>query len=235
MKRFKSRKNKSNIILNYIILNIIILNSLLIYYDKKISDKIIDIAGSKLEEISTQIIKKDIVPDNVVLNNLITIEMNKNQEILGVNIDMDYSRELMVDVVQNIQKNIDLIESGKFNTNELIKGLKVYKNNTYIEVPLMLYKNGVMMQNLGPLIPLEVDFYEYVLGNVEIEINEYGINNALMKVYLEVELEQKIYIPYKEEKFKRKYSLLLGSKVIVGKVPSFYGDTYKKTSKDLEI
>lgn len=234
MKRFKSKKIKNNNSLNIfmiIILSIIMIN----YYDKRISEKIVDIASSKLEEITTLYIKRDIVPTNIELNKLIDVITNENNEIIYIDIDMDYSRVLLIDIVSKIQNNILLLEKGAIENFDNSNEVKSFKNNLYLEIPLQTYRKGVLLNSIGPKIPIKMSFYEHVLGNIDTKVEEYGINNAIIKVVFDIELEQKIILPYKEEKIKRNYSLVLGSKVIPGKVPSLYNGSYNKTSSILEF
>lgn len=235
MKKFKTKRNKQKSIEVVFVLILLFLFALFYYYNKNISYKVINIAEEKLEEISILYIKKDIVPKKVVLNDLLKINMNQDGEITYVDVDMDYARELMVEIVENIQNNIFELEKGNISGFENSNELKSYKGNLYISVPLLLGEEGVLIQQLGPKVPIRLSFYEHALGNVDTTITEYGINNALIKVNLEIELEQKIILPYTEKTYKRTFSLVLGSKIVNGKVPSFYGGTYNKSSSTLEV
>lgn len=215
MKRFKS-KNKSRI--EYFIITIFIFTFFLMcYYNKKISESILDISSTKLEEITNVYIKKDIVPLNNDVNKLLTINKNKKDEILYVDINTEEANRIMVDVVTKIQNNIDNIE---FEDNLL----KKHQNNIYMKVPLT-FNSGAMISSLGPKIPVKLDFYEQVFATIDTEVTNYGINNALIKIYLTIDLEQKIYIPFKKEKYKRSYRLLLSAKMTNGTVPSILGGT----------
>ncbi len=196
------------------------------YYNKKISPKILNIASTKIEEITNLYIKNNIVPEYVDLDKLINLNKNKKDEILYIDINTTYANEIMVNVVKKIQQNI-----FEFNINDSI--IKKHQNNTYIKVPLLLADDGVLINNLGPKIPIKINFYEHAFGNIEVELEDYGINNAILKIFLEVTLEQKIYIPYKEEKLNKTFRLLIGSKVITGTVPSIYGGTLNKISDNL--
>lgn len=235
MRKFKTKRNKQKNIGVVFVLILLFLFLLFYYYNKNISHKVINIAEEKLEEISILYIKKDIVPKKVVLNDLLKINMNQNGEITYVDIDMDYARELMVEIVSNIQNNIFDLEKGNIKQFENSNELKSYKGNLFLLVPLLLAEDGVLIQQIGPKVPIRLSFYEHVLGNIDTTITEYGINNALIKVNLEIELEQKLILPYTEKNYKRTFSLVLGSKIINGKVPSFYGGKYNKSSSILEM
>lgn len=228
MKRFKTKsvKVKHNELL--ILLIIIIILLLLKFYNKNITKKILDIASTKIEEVTNLYIKNNIVPESVDIEKLININKNAKGEILYVDIDTNYANQIMVSVIKKIQNNI-----FELDINDYL--LKKHEGNAYLKVPLFLADDGALINNLGPKIPVKLNFYEHAFGNIEVELLDYGINNAMIKVYLEVILEQKIYIPYKEEKLNKKFSLLIGSKIITGTVPNIYGGAIHKSSSDLNI
>lgn len=226
MKKFKTKSIKSSH--KEILIVIISLTTLFIinYYNKKISPKLINIATTKIEEITNIYIKNNIVPSSVDVDKLIKINKNSKDEILYVDIDTTYANEIMVGVVKKIQANI-----FEFNVTDSL--IKKNEDNTYIMIPLLVSNDGILFQNLGPKIPIKLNFYEHAFGNVNVELVDYGINNALIKIYLEVFLEQKLYLPYKEEKITKNFSLLISSKIINGSVPSIYGGSINKSSSTL--
>lgn len=227
MKKFKTKSIKNShkeILIIIISITTFIITS---YYNKNISPKLLDIATTKIEEITNIYIKNNIVPTNVDIERLIKINKNSKDEILYVDIDTTYANEIMVGVVKKIQSNI-----FEFQVDDQM--LKKHHNDTYINIPLLASNEGVLFQNLGPKIPVKLNFYEHAFGNINVELIDYGINNALIKIYLEVFLEQKMYLPYKEEKLTKNFSLLISSKIISGSVPSIYGGSINKSSSTLQ-
>ena len=69
-------------------------------YNKKISPKIIDVASTKLEEITTLYIKNNIAPITADLSKLIKITQNSKEEILMVDVDYNYAYDIMYDIVK---------------------------------------------------------------------------------------------------------------------------------------
>lgn len=227
MKKFKTKSIKNShkeILIIIISITTFIITS---YYNKNISPKLLDIATTKIEEITNIYIKNNIVPTNVDIERLIKINKNSKDEILYVDIDTTYANEIMVGVVKKIQSNI-----FEFQVDDQM--LKKHHNDIYINIPLLASNEGVLFQNLGPKIPVKLNFYEHAFGNINVELIDYGINNALIKIYLEVFLEQKMYLPYKEEKLTKNFSLLISSKIISGSVPSIYGGSINKSSSTLQ-
>ena len=224
MNRFKTKKVNKHKLELYIFIIIAITFLLIKQYNQLISNKIINIAETKIEEITNLYVKKDIVPQNVDANELIKIYTNDEGEILTVDIDSSYANKIMVEVIGKIQNNIFAME---FN-DEL---LKKHNNTTYLSVPLFIAYDGTLLSSMGPKIPIKLSFYEHAFGNIDVELTNYGINNCLVKIYLSVSLEQKIYIPYKDEKNYKKFDLLIGSKIINGQVPTVYGGSLMKSSE----
>ena len=59
-------------------------------------------------------------------------------------------------------------------------------------------------------------------------VYEYNLND--IKVYLDVELNQKMIIPYQERLVKNNFRLILGTKLINGIVPDIYGGLLQNNS-----
>lgn len=227
MKKFKSKSNTNRIdLIAFIILIICIF--FIRFYDKNISKKIINITNSKIDEITTLYVKKDIMPKNIDLEQLISLYKNNKNEIVYLDINYNYAYQLMLNIVNKIQDNIFKLEKGNIDDFDNNKELLSHNGNLYISVPLLLSNDGVLLANLGPRIPVKISFYEHVIGDVKTNVVEYGINNAIINVSLEINLDYKLNIPYTEKKMTKVYNLNLGSKVINGVVPSFYGGKISK-------
>lgn len=234
MKRFKTKK-KNYAQINYILILIFVTTSVILhYYNSNISPKIENIAIAKLDEITTLYVKKDIMP-LVNLDNLINITLNDAGEILYVDINYDYAHEIMIESVSKIQNNILKLEQGNLEILANKKELQTHDGNLFLKVPLGLTFKGVLFSNLGPSIPIKLSFYEHALGNVETNISEYGINNALLTVTMSIIIEQKLIIPYQEKKQTSTFTISLGSKVITGVVPDFYGQNIRRSSSIIDV
>jgi len=219
MKKFKSKIRRKR---HYIYFIFIITMIFIIYYEYTLTPKIIDISTSKIEEITNIYVKNNIIPADISVDKLIIINKNNNDEILYVDIDSSYANDIMKEVVTNIQNNI-------FSLNIQDTYLKKNKEYTYVAIPISI-NNGGFFSNLGPKIPIRLSFYEHAFGNIDIELTDYGINNALVKVILSINLEMKLYIPFNEEKIYKKFELIIASKIINGIVPNIYGGSYKTSS-----
>lgn len=234
MKRFKCKKINQHHVDFILVVIIIVTLIMLHFYNRNISPKIIDIAVSKTDEINTLLIKRDILPSTNI-DDLLHITLNSKEEIIFIETDYNEAYRIMKEVVSKIQNNLLRLERGEIEEFSNNRELHSYNNNLYLLIPLGYSLPGVLFSSIGPKIPIMISMYEHVLGNVETEVVDYGINNALLNVTLTITLEQKIIMPYKEEKITRDYKMVLGSKVINGKVPSIYNGSYKNMSSIFDI
>ena len=55
-------------------------------------------------------------------------------------------------------------------------------------------------------------------------MTNYGINNALVEIYLEVSLKYDLITPVQMQSQSLDFNVLLGAKIINGTVPNWYGN-----------
>ena len=214
--KLKNKIKRKYYILFSFILILFLFVILFSVYSKKINPKLESYTYQKVkEELESNIIKNinNIYNDN--FNNLLEIVQNSDNEIVYVDYDLNKSYDILNNYVNNLKKTI-------------IK-------KDIIEVPFLISSDNILLANIGPKIMIKYDFTNSILANIETKVTNFGINNALIEIYLHLEINYLITIPLNIEKHKEKYDLLLNSKVIQGKVPSFYGNSYIKEGAILDI
>lgn len=227
MKKFKT-KIKNNNKIDLVLISIFIITLILLhFYDRNLKVKMLDITESKMEELTNMYIKKNIIYEEIDLNKLLIINKNNKGEIIYIDVDTNYANKILNDVSSAIQNSIFELEGN----DEII--LKTKDDSLYIELPLGISLNGLLFSNVGPKVPIKLDLYEYSFGTIETKIEDYGLNNAMLKVYLYIDLEQKIIIPYTEKKMIKRYEALLASRIINGSIPELIGTNITKTSNKI--
>lgn len=171
----------------------------------------------------TDIIYNNIFTDenleNIDTDSLMTIIKNSKDEIIEVEFDISMGEKILTKVVNAMNK-----ETGKYLTEGYM-----------IDVPLGYIAQSPLLVNLGPKIPIKIVALDVIFGNVKTRITEYGINNALVDIYLELNLKINAALPSTEETYTFSYNYLLASKIINGKVPDFYGGVINKESKNFNL
>ena len=220
MKRFKkSKKSKKNKFCILVFICDILLFNL---FGNSLSDNISKMSRVKIEEISkyymNSVIKKYL---NIDSSNYIKLNL-VNNNIMSVDIDNNSSNKLLRSVIDDLESVVKDIENGKinnYNNLEFIYG----DDSLILLVSLGAAFNNSLLYALGPKIPVKVSFLENVDAYLDVSVDEYGVNNALVKLYINITMEQIIEMPIDNERTKVDYRFLISSKLVNGVVPSIYG------------
>ena len=230
MKRFKNKRNKIkkiNIISISIITIIILSISMFIYITNNITSKIYDIVSKKLVYDNNNFIQDIEINEisNHKLDNLINLVKDKNDNIISIDYNMELSYKILSKVADTLKKYIN---------NNLENNLPYYKENIkngiILYLPIGIYSNNYYLNNLGPIIPIKINYLSSLIVNLRTKVNNYGINNVLVEIYLDITTVQDIFIPIINDTIKNNYTILLSSKIIMGNVPSFYGGVLENNS-----
>ena len=84
--------------------------------------------------------------------------------------------------------------------------------------------------SLGPKIPIKIMTSLNIETEINTSIKEYGINNALLDMYIDINVYTNILLPYNEEVIKVNYKVPIVKELIDGKIPSVYGGLYSTSS-----
>ena len=191
-------------------------------FDKKVTPKIIEISKMKAEQVIYYLVSNKLnyllVNDSKTLDNMIEIHKNSAGEVITVDFELDNAYLLLKSINNKIDKNFKLNENGLF-----------------LKIPSGQYLNSSVFCNVGPQIPVKINFTGAVITNLKTKIKDYGLNNILVELYINVVFIEEIISPLNREKININYDILLSSKLINGRIPSFYGGVIEKESKLFDI
>ncbi|MFC2947168.1 sporulation protein YunB [Virgibacillus sediminis] len=94
---------------------------------------------------------------------------------------------------------------------------------TLVEIPLGQVTGNTVLANLGPTIPVNLELVGSVRTNIVREEEEFGINGAWVSLYVNVEADVQIVIPFTTEVKTVQTEIYIDSGAIMGDVPDFYG------------
>lgn len=237
MKRFRRKKNKKNQILFVFIIIFVFVCIFLYFFSVTWSKGIINISKLKVNEITTNIVNDAVFnykKSKQNLNDIIKTSINSKNEIISVDVDLEKSYLLMENVVSEIRNNIKKFQYSDYKYYNM-ESLSYIDNGIVIAIPMGAITGQNLIVNLGPKIPVKLSLLENVKGSIRSEVKEYGLNNSLLNVYLKIEIEQNIEMPSATDSFYNTYEMLLSSKLIQGKVPSFIGEFKNSESEIVNI
>ncbi len=205
------------------------------YYAKKISPFIINYATSEIRKLELVIINnslREISNDNLS-DELFTVRYNSKGEIILIDFDSSKSSLVLENITKKIEYNLKEFDNG----NILL--LKDYysdrdfgklKNGTIMEVPLGIAMHNSLFNNLGPKIPVRISFVRNVEAGFTTDVTEYGINNALLKLNINIKIATIVILPIISDNMEMEFNLPVSMKVIQGNIPSYYMDGFRTNS-----
>ena len=222
---------KEDLILAIIVLVIIVSYIMLKIFTIKSEKILLNYAENKSKELSLMLIN-NAIEKNIVsskLDDIIIIEKNESNEIISVDFDNQKIHTITTQINNNIQKNLLKLENDK--DNEIIS--QYYNNNKKIiyDVPMSVIYDVPVLTGLGPRIPFKLDVLGNINSNMITNIKDYGINNSLIEISIEVNTEIQIILPFSSKNIVTKNTIPLKTKIIQGKIPTYYGNTITSKSK----
>ena len=233
MTRFKKRnKKRISKVLHMVITLIFFLTFLLItIYSKLTSSKLIDASFIKLNEFMDNFLSNkinyDLLKDDVI-KDIIVINKNKEGEILYVTYDLDKAYYALEIVTKKLESSIKSLENGTDDTN--YKNIVTKKNGIALKMPFLISLSNPLISNLAPSIYVPINFVGSILTNIKTKITDYGINNALVEIYVTIVIDTNLIAPIVEKSTKINYDVLIASSIINGRVPEVYGGIIQSKS-----
>ena len=188
---------------------------------------------SEVERIVVLIINDSVNDEleNIDVDNLFVVNKN-GSNVNSFNVNNKSLNKVQRRINRRIENSIRLVSSGKirkvdkyFRTMsdidyETIKGGIVY----YITSGNMT--GNIFMNNLGPKIPIKFSMSGGTISSIENNVKEYGINNAMIEIRINIKINMIINMPYISKKIVVKTNAPIGTKIIQGSIPDYYlGDS----------
>lgn len=236
VRRYKIKKKNVYI---FIVL-LIIIGTILIYknFSDKIDNKVLSMIRDKMDVINASIINRAITSDvllNINIDDVLIVNKNKNEEIILLDFNMNNSYNILRNIISNLEDSILNVQQGNLDDLFFEDDDIISKDGFLIKFPLGMVSNYTFLNNLGPRIPLKVQIGGSVVAGFETKITDYGINNSLIQVFVKCNLTEKVFFPLNVKKINFEYEFLVASKIIQGKIPTYYGGALNSKSPMLSM
>ena len=220
----KKIKRTLTILLYIFLISLIISIITIKYFSNKIKPSINRYVSQELERIITLII-------NDTINNDLT-DIDTNSFFITNNNSIDLNNKNINNVQRkinnHIEKNIRLVSSGKidkidkyFNTMSDID-YETIQNGIVYYITAGNISNNIFTNNLGPKIPIKFSMSGDSISNINSKVKEYGINNALIEIRINIKVNMIIYMPYVTKKVTVKTTIPIATRIIQGTIPQYY-------------
>lgn len=143
------------------------------------------------------------------------------EEYKIIEIEKDNTNQITNINFNNNKINLILTQSTKKLFEEINK--KSNQSKIYT-IPFGIIYNNHLLSNLGPEIPYVIDLLSDIDTNTYINIKEYGINNSMIEVLLNIKISIQVLLPFVKETIVVEDNIILESKIIQGSIPEYYGN-----------
>lgn len=209
--KLKERLKRKYYILITFLISLFLFIIIFSLYSEKLNPKLNDYIDFLVkDEIYKKVIKSNNFITNEEVNDILYIDKNKSNEIVYLDYDIDKTYKLLNKYIDSLKKD---------NSKSKI-----------LTVPFFIASDNIIISSLGPKIKFKYEIIDNVKGKIKTKVTDFGVNNALVEMYFELEIGYLVVIPMNKKESVLKTEILISSKVINGKVPTFYGKNIFKES-----
>lgn len=237
-----NKKKKKNKVINTIIIIFIFLVLFVVlfirYYSNKSRDVLISYAEAETKKLTILVINKAITKQmtDEWADDIFDIVYNDKGEIVLIDFNSKNTSKILSTITSLIELNLRAIEEGKVDMLELpLNSLEDYDMDllskgiiTYI--PFGITTGSSLLSNLGPYIPVRLSLIGDVVTGFSTDVIEYGINNALIKLMIDVKVDTRVILPIVSEKVNVTASIPIAMKIVQGKIPDYYMNGFSSRS-----
>ena len=227
---------KSTILLIILIISFITSIIMILSTGKNLEKVIVSYSTKEVERIA-----------NVILNDVVSLEDDffdkefyniiKDEEgnISLIDFDTKITNDILKDINDKALKKLTQLEKGNSKYLELSDSLKgtrlTYLDNGIVcDIPLGVLLNNSLLVNFTTSIPIKFSFIGTVSSNMFTNVKEYGFNNALIEIGIEVTIKEQITMPHSTKNIPVTTKINLATQVIQGKVPLYYNGNFTTSS-----
>lgn len=224
---------------NYIVLKLIVIVIIGIFcslymikvFSKRIAPIYLRNAENEVRKLVINVVNSSIneeILNQIDDDELFNVVKNNNGEIVLIDYNSKYVNNYLTLVVKTVQKNLTLIENGKFDELEFSNPVledydeRLLKQGIIFEIPFGSFSGSNLLSNVGPNIPVRFNLIRNTSGGIDTKISEYGINNAFMEVSVKVNVNVNINLLFLSQDVSISCSVPISMKVIQGNIPNFY-------------
>ncbi len=198
--------------------------------NKSIKPTLVSYAESETRKIATLVIGKAI--NNRLANEEIEIfkTIPNTNGSRNIQFDTEKISRLQTEIENLVLQNIKEVEQGNLAVLESFAELEVdfdesnSSEGISFSIPLGQATNNAIIGSLGPKIPIHFTAIGDATSDVKTKVTEYGINNAHIEVYIALEVQIEIIIPFATEVTTVKRNIPIGMGIFPGDVPQFYNN-----------
>lgn len=229
MKKIKIKKKRKPLNTFFYILIAAIISSFLIinYVNNKITPSFFKYAEIETKKISNIIINDSIaqtITKKAKPDEIFEVVKDENDEIKSIDFNTININKYLTKTTKKIQESLLNIEKTNKNKENIKK-----RPISYIHSGVIF--NNPILSNLGPKIPIKINLAGDIISYVSAEVEEYGINNSLIKVFINLKITENIILPFYDKNIDLEAKVPIAIKIVNGSIPQYYAGSSKESRK----
>lgn len=224
---------KINLLIFSFVLVFIIIILLFKIINERINPILFDYATLESRKFASIIINKAIeknVATDLIIEDLYIVSKKENNEITSVDFNPAIVNKVLTKVISSVQMNLKNLEEGNLDLLEASDDVLIYydkenlKKGIIFRIPSGIVFNNSLLTNIGPKIPVRFTLVGDVLSGINTKVTNYGINNALLEVSVNIKLTLKVILPISTKEVNVETNVPIAIKMIQGNVPNYYSN-----------
>ena len=248
LRSYKTIRNlklkRSNIVVIIILLVIIAVFICFRIINKKIKPVLLNIAESETKKLATLVINDAIgkqLASDLTIDNLFEMTTDKNGNITSIDFNSVIVNKVLTTTTSTAILNIKYIEEGKVELLDLPDSVMIsydekdLKKGIIYSIPSGAIFGNTILANVGPKIPVRLNLIGSVTSGMNTKITNYGINNALIEVYVDLSVDLEVILPLMTDRIVVKTSIPVAIKLVQGNIPEYYSNALSSPSLSVPI
>ena len=242
--KLKTKKRRLKLFFISVVLIIIVIVIIFKYINTKASPIIINYASLEAQKLSSIIINKAIskhVTEKISSEEMFEIVKDDSGEIKAIDFNTPLINKFLTETTNSIQINMRKIEKGDIDALEFADSVLVdydrknLKQGIIYEISSGIIIGNPLLANVGPKIPVRIVLVGDAISNVRTKVKNYGINNALVEVYVNLKINEKVIVPFYSKNIKVETNVPVAMKLVTGTVPRYYANGIEQSTPSLFI
>ena len=190
----------------YVLVILLVINFISGYFSERVKLYVKQKATTHASMVIANAINEEVLP-NINLDNLFQTVSSDNQKIDSIYINTYQVNDILSKTTLSITNQLNNLDSDDLNT---------------LGLPLGIIISDVLFYEMGPNINIKIYPVGAVVADVKSVVEEYGINNSIFKLEIEVKVSFAVVIPLQKEEVDVTTSIPIVVQIIQGDVPRFY-------------
>lgn len=206
------------------------------FINNRTKDRIVDYSSILASKITKYVVNNAYVREkiNYYSQDIYDIVKSDDNEIKNIIYDSGVINDLVNSITERIYNMFKKIEYGDLSKLSINDNILLTNNNDLdgivIEVPSGLITNNYLLLNLGPKIPVKISLTGEFESFVSCDVIEYGINNAMLTIYINIKVSEQVTLPFITKKVNIDNKIPIFMSLVNGTIPNYYIGGFNKNS-----